>query len=1452
MQTVNYRLLIILVAAALGVGAVVYVVHGFQVKRNAGVFLREARAAAAEGEEAVKNNDRQKASEALRRASQNYNSYLQIRRDDVEAMEDYAEFLVRHGNLQDAVGIYEDIVLLAPNRHDIRRKVVDTALDVAQIAAIVQQDSIERARLTSRMYGKAREHLNVLLQAKPNDAQLLDCLARCDAGTGNERGAAESFRKAIAADPKQLDSYARLALLLQGPLKRPDEAEAAIQSMLESNATSANAQVIAGSYYQAAGKPELALKHAQEALQLEIENRRALLVALFSSTALAAQPELSDDERKAIGDRGKQYAAEGIARYPDDVQFFLGASELETRLGNIDGALQHLRDGLHRNPGQPQLAVALARSLVDAGQLDEAESQIEPLSKVVRPDIAGQVESVRGRIAMGRSQWKVAIAAFERARVALVGSSQYLPQINYWLGRCYRELRNTDQEILAYRRALEVNPRFTQAQLALIEALANQQRYNEAIAESQKAAIRSPATVWLVARLLFLRALRSDPAQRDWRLVERAIDEATKLAPNAPDALLLRVQLLTAQGRHEEAERLLATVSENEPDRLDALLARVALADREESPERAEQLLSEAQERFGDTIELRLARARHALLRNRAEALPELEKLAEAPAEFTDAQRVELWNGLVPLASQLTDVALAAKLAGQVADREPANLGIRFTLFELALRAQDRAQMEKLVEEIRRIEGDGALYHYTNAVLLALQAESPKDKRLDEALASVARARELNANWSRIAVLAGSIYEQRGDPDRALAEYQTAIALGDRNPQAIRRLTQLLYQKRRYAEAQKTLELLGTQPGEDAELEGLRGRLALHLGDFEQSLQLAREAAAESKEAADHLWLAQLLDAFGRRANLEGNREEARKSLEEAEAAYRKAVELAPDDPELRVALVRFFSSNGETEKAEAAIKELTEHLDPEEAPLVLAQAYQAIDRKEEARKQYEQALAQKPDDLPTLRAAAEFYWRNGEREAAEKLGRRVLDGQVKATPDDVNWSRRLLAMLLSAGDAADRRKALELMEQNLATPQAITLDRRIRIGLWRAMPSRVDQLKAAQALDELIAKGESVTADDRFALAQLYLSLGDWSRFTVHIQRLLGEFPNEPNYLAYYVNALLGRDDVQSAELYLAQLEKLAPNAYATISLRAEILFRRGDYQAVLELLKSFIDREGAVPTQRDLRMRQVAERLQHFHSRMTAGAALGIAPIYARDADMIFQQYVDQNPTLGILRVSFLARLGRISDALDLLERVWATYTPEGVANAVAEVFRAPQATSDERQRVEQIARDAAAHWQRPEPLLIVLAEMASEQGRADEAERIYREVLARSPNAIAMNNLAVLLALNEKQLDEALQLINRAIDKAGRVPSMLDSRASVYLALGQPQKALADLDEALADAEDPVRLFHQAQAYQKAGRQREARQSLEKALAKGLAPELLQSLERPKLEQLKKLVE
>jgi len=183
---------------------------------------------------------------------------------------------------------------------------------------------------------------------------------------------------------------------------------------------------------------------------------------------------------------------------------------------------------------------------------------------------------------------------------------------------------------------------------------------------------------------------------------------------------------------------------------------------------------------------------------------------------------------------------------------------------------------------------------------------------------------------------------------------------------------------------------------------------------------------------------------------------------------------------------------------------------------------------------------------------------------------------------------------------------------------------------------------------------------------------------------------------------------------------------------------------------------------------------------------------------------------------------------------------------------LLRSPAATAAQLRRVERVVQGALEKLDRPIFLLEVMAQAYASQERYGEAEAFYREVIKKNSGAYrAMNNLAVLLALQGTKLPEALGLVARAIELAGPVASILDSRATVYLALDQPRKALDDLNKAIADEATPVRCFHQARAYQQNGERQRAIEAMKKAQKLGLKAPMLEPLERPAYQELLKLL-
>jgi len=183
---------------------------------------------------------------------------------------------------------------------------------------------------------------------------------------------------------------------------------------------------------------------------------------------------------------------------------------------------------------------------------------------------------------------------------------------------------------------------------------------------------------------------------------------------------------------------------------------------------------------------------------------------------------------------------------------------------------------------------------------------------------------------------------------------------------------------------------------------------------------------------------------------------------------------------------------------------------------------------------------------------------------------------------------------------------------------------------------------------------------------------------------------------------------------------------------------------------------------------------------------------------------------------------------------------------------LYDAPSAGEAEKRQIE--AWLAEAVQKRPDATLLAskLGVIGIRQGRFDEAEGLFRRLLASNPdNVDALNNLAWLLALRDQgKAHEALELINHAIEVGGTVPSLVDTRAVVLIRAGQLERAVQDLTE--AQGRDPARpslARHLAWVYQTMGRSDEAKRAFQKAGELGWRVANSDPLERAFMDRLRK---
>jgi tetratricopeptide (TPR) repeat protein len=1379
-RTINYKAVLILLACGVALGAGVHVVHGFQVRRNAGALLEQAKVAEQEGRPA-------EAADALEQ-------YVSLTPDDTDALARYGTLLRQAARTpQDLVRAFlvlEQALRRDAGRADVRRQVAELGVRFGR-------------------FQQAREDLDLLLKDNPDDVALLQLRGLCELGDRKPDEAWKWYNRAIKAAPQDINLSADYAQLLRERLDSPATADAVIDRLVARNPQSAPAHLAAARYYQRAG----AADRAEEEVRVAFEKPDARDADALLLAAAVARANGKKAEQRA-------YLEQGRGLYPQDLRLTLTLAWLELDEGRREQALHLVRPVVAQLPERQEELWTLAGLLIDLDETRQAEAVMERLRQ---RGVAWGVGYLRGRILARRGAWAEARNALERV-CAHPLPPEAARQVNFLLAECHGRLGNPDQQVSACRRALERDPSWAPARRLLAAGLTALGRTDEAVQEYRRLpAADSPQASVAVVRLLLARNLRLPRAERRWSEVDKALEQIPEGGRRDPEVVLLRASVLVAEGKADDGRRLVEEERRRDPKQVGPWLFLAAQAEKQGRREAVLPLLADAERACGPRVEWDLARAGYWARGEKAQAQPHLHELEGRLDGLADADRARLLAGLAAASLGADDAPAAGRLWRQLADRQPANGTVRFVLFELALRQDHVDEARRLLGELRGLEGDdGPAVAYGEAALRLHGAGSGDRQRLAEARRLLGKAAAARPGWSRVALLEARLEDLEGHADKALEKYQAALEQGEGRLGVVKRVVQLLYQLGRDAEAAAFLSRLPEEALASSDLGRMAAELALPGEEAaanadpaaarRRALELARKAVpAGSTDYREYLWLGQMAAAAEQPAD--------------AEAAFRKATGLAPHDPEPWTGLVRFLART-DPKRAEAELTAARAQLPADQLPFVLAPAYEVLGRPKEAEEQYRALVAARPADPAVLRDAAGFYARAAQPEKARELLRQLIDPKTKA-PDAVRrGARRELALSLAyGGNARQFREAEALLEANVKEAGETTEDRRTRALVLATQPGHRGE---AIRLFESLSSGRALPPDVRFLVARLYEADGNWPRAEAQLVALLGEHGSTPAYLAYYAGALLRHQQADRAAEWVGRLERVRPGSFEAAELRARVLYAQGRRADAIAVLTAFARQEGARADRAALLLDQLGE---------------------AATAEPLYRAHLaaSKEPAALLLLARNLGRQGRVPEALELCEQAWDKCAPEAVALVSVSVVRGPAGEAHQG-RVEARLQAALDNYPQSVALLRSLAELQDVRGRYAGAIALYRRILRLEPHDVfALNNLAYLLALKQESPEEALDLVQKAIDEAGPHAELLDTRGLVYLQGGHAELALRDLRQAIAEGASASRYVHLAQADLLAEDRQAAGDAYRKATDLGLKLEDVHPLERPAVRQL-----
>lgn len=342
-------------------------------------------------------------------------------------------------------------------------------------------------QIAQKDYTGARAKLDVYLSTHPNDARALFDSGYIEDALGKDDAAAAGYRHAIKVDPKQFEAHLSLGLLL-ARLNEAEEAKTELEAATKLEPSEPD-PAAKGRAWRALAQltrnidPSEAKQALLEALKITPETPDDVL--LTAEIAEASQ----DNETAEVAYRRV------LAQQPDSPAATAGLAHLLIAQKKYVDAEPLIRAALQKNPGDPALNSQLASLLLEQNKTDEALDLMKKVHDKAPTD----------------------------------------PAVNLMYAHALMTAGDVTTATTIYEQLLQVQPDNPDLLEDYAQCLIHQQRYNEAIAQFQKALHldQNDAEAW--GGLAFAASEAHQP-----QLTLQALSMRSKITPDTPPTYFLK------------------------------------------------------------------------------------------------------------------------------------------------------------------------------------------------------------------------------------------------------------------------------------------------------------------------------------------------------------------------------------------------------------------------------------------------------------------------------------------------------------------------------------------------------------------------------------------------------------------------------------------------------------------------------------------------------------------------------------------------------------------------------------------------------------------------------------------------------------------------------------------------------------------------------------------------
>jgi len=521
----------------------------------------------------------------------------------------------------------------------------------------------------------------------------------------------------------------------------------------------------------------------------------------------------------------------------------------------------------------------------------------------------------------------------------------------------------------------------------------------------------------------------------------------------------------------------------------------------------------------------------------------------------------------------------------------------------------------------------------------------------------------------------------------------------------------------------------------------------------------------------------------------------------EAQDILQQGAANIPNGTPLYIEWASILKAQGKSDDAEAVLDKLRKQLpNSSEVAMAIGDFYTERKQTDQALVEYRRGLSADPKNLNIKKRMQDLYLSTGQMASASDLDKELM----KEAPKDVFVRIDHGRLLMGQRNTQDAINSLQGVVADAAdSPQAHFY---LAMAFWQngdlaqAHGALMDTLKASQGFPPAIQ-----------ALARLSLAQGNALDAQTYAQEIVQRAPADPNARLLFAETLARQGKLQPAEQQVVIARQLAPSEPGIHVDLAQIYATEKKWP---EAQKEF----------------EVALQLDpHNTTALAQLADFLTARNQSNQALAHVQQYVAANPndanghlilgSLDFQSKNYSASQGEFEHAVQIDPNNIQAYLRLG------KVFEVQGQTD------LAIARYQKSLDMQPKSAVLAttIGNLYLNKGDNETARKYFTQALASDPNfAPAMANTAWVDAVENKDLDVALGLAQKAKSLQPELPSITDTLAWVMYRRGNFESAMPLLREAVQKAPDSAEYrYHLGMTLVASGQKAKGKEELEAAL-------------------------